>query len=50
MFPNLKRWLQSKGFYSNEEVKQETEAYFEVFDKTYFTKGVYCSWKEYVEQ
>lgn len=40
LFPNLKRWLQGKRFYTNEEVKWETEAYFGDLDKTYYKKGI----------
>ena len=29
LFPNLKRWLASKRFYSNEKVSAETNAYFD---------------------
>lgn len=37
LFPNLKRWLQGKRFYSNEF---ETDAYFESFDIDYYKKGI----------
>lgn len=40
LFPNLKRWLQGKKFYTNEEVEWETDVYFEALDKDYYTKGV----------
>ena len=40
LFPKLKRWLQGKRFYTNEEVILETEAYFAQFDKSYFFKGI----------
>ena len=32
-FPNSKRWLQGQRFSSNEEVKWETDGYFEGLDK-----------------
>lgn len=40
LFPNLKRWLMGKRFTSNEDVKCETDAYFEGLDKSYFMKGI----------
>lgn len=40
LFPNLKKWLGGKRFSSNEEVINETNAYFEEFDKSYFSDGI----------
>lgn len=40
LFPNMKKWLGGKRFTSNEEVITETEAYFEEFDKSYFSDGL----------
>lgn len=40
LFPNLKRFLQGKRFYSNDEVERETNAYFEGLSKSYYTTGI----------
>jgi len=40
LFPNLKKWLGGKRFMSNEEVIDQTKAYFEEFDKSYFLDGL----------
>ena len=40
LFSNLKRWLCGKRFQSNEEVKCETEAYFEGLEKSSYLKGI----------
>lgn len=40
LFPNLKRWLTGKRFYSNEELIAETEAYFGELPKDYFLDGI----------
>ena len=40
LFAELKRMLQGKRFGSNEEVKSETEAYFEAKDKSFHKKGI----------
>lgn len=40
LFPDLKRWLQGKRFYSNEEVEFETDSYFGRFDADYYSKGI----------
>jgi histone-lysine N-methyltransferase SETMAR len=40
LFPNMKKWLGGKRFTSNEEVIDQTEAYFEEFDKSYFLDGL----------
>ena len=40
LFPNMKKWLDRKRFTSNEEVIDQTEAYFEEFDKSYFLDGL----------
>lgn len=40
LFPNLKRWLCGKRFYSNEELEDETNAYFAGLSKEYYSKGI----------
>jgi|SRR5687768_3191449 len=40
LYPNLKRWLQGKRFYTNDEVIFETEGYFAELDKSYYSKGI----------
>lgn len=40
LFPNLKRWLQGKKFGSNEEAEAKIRAYFDEFQKTYFSDGI----------
>jgi len=40
LFPNMKKWLGGKRFTSNEEVIDQTEAYFEEFNKSYFLDGL----------
>lgn len=40
LFPNLKRWLQGKRFASNEEIINETNAYFEELEKPYYLKDI----------
>lgn len=40
LFPNLKRWLQGKKFYSNEEVEWETDAYFHQLTMEYYSGGL----------
>ena len=40
LFVDLKRMLQVKRFGPSEEVISETEAYFEVKDKTFYKKGI----------
>jgi len=40
LFPNMKKWLGGKRFTSNEQVIDQTEAYFEEFDKSYFLDGL----------
>jgi len=40
LFPNIKKWLGGKRFTSNEEVIDQTEAYVEEFDKSYFLDGL----------
>lgn len=40
LFPNLKNWLGGKRFTSNEEAINETNAYFEELDKSYFSGGL----------
>ena len=40
LFADLKKMLQGKRFYSNEEVITETNAYFEAKDKSVYKKGI----------
>jgi histone-lysine N-methyltransferase SETMAR len=40
LFPNLKKWLGGKRFTSNEELITETNAYFDDFDKSYYSDGI----------
>ena len=40
LFADLKKMLQGKRFYSNEEVFTETNAYFEAKDKSFYKKGI----------
>ena len=40
LFPDLKRWLTGKRFYSNGEVIAETNAYFEDMSVDYYEKGI----------
>jgi len=40
LFPNMKKWLAGKRFYSNEEVIAETNAYFTNLDKSYYSEGI----------
>lgn len=40
LFPSLKRWLEGRRFMSNDEVIAEVDAYFEEFDKSYYSKGI----------
>ena len=40
LFADLKKMLQGKRFYSNEEVITETNAYFEAKDKSFYKKGI----------
>ena len=40
LFPNMKIWLGSKIFSSNEEIIAATNEYFEWFDKNYFLEGI----------
>ncbi|EFN75682.1 hypothetical protein EAI_16949, partial [Harpegnathos saltator] len=39
LFPRLKQWLAGKRFYSN-EVKLETNAYFEGLDTEHYKTGI----------
>ena len=38
-FINLKRWLQSQRFSSNEVIKWEIDGYFRGLDKSYYKRG-----------
>jgi [histone H3]-lysine36 N-dimethyltransferase SETMAR len=40
LFPNLKKWLSGQHFFSNEEVIDRTNAYFEDLPKIYFSDGL----------
>lgn len=40
LFPNLKKMLQEKRFYSNEEVEAENIAYFEALPKSFYECGI----------
>uniref|UniRef100_A0A0K2SWW6 Histonelysine Nmethyltransferase SETMARlike [Hydra vulgaris] n=1 Tax=Lepeophtheirus salmonis TaxID=72036 RepID=A0A0K2SWW6_LEPSM len=40
LFPNLKKWLGGKRFYSNEEVIAETNGYFSDLGKSYYSEGI----------
>jgi len=40
LFPNLKKWLAGKRFYSNEEVIAETSGYFSDLDKSYYSERI----------
>ena len=40
LFPNLKKWLGGKRFYSNDEIISQTNTYFEDLEKSYFLEGI----------
>ncbi|QQP55123.1 Putative mariner length, partial [Caligus rogercresseyi] len=40
LFPNLKKWLTGKRFYSNNEIISQTNTYFEDLEKSYFLEGI----------
>lgn len=40
LFPNLKKWLGGKRFGSNDEVINETNAYFDDLPKSHFLEGI----------
>ena len=40
LFPNLKKWLGGKRFYSNDEIVTQTNTYFEDLEKSYFLEGI----------
>ena len=40
LFTDLKKMLQEKRFYSNEEFITETKAYSEAKDKSFYKKGL----------
>ena len=51
LFADLKKMLQGKRFYSNEEVITKTNAYFEAKDKSFYTNGIEIlekRWTDYV--
>ncbi|RLU18396.1 hypothetical protein DMN91_008753 [Ooceraea biroi] len=39
-FPNMKKWLAGRKFYSNEEVIAKTNAYFAELDLSYYSEGI----------
>lgn len=45
LFPNLKKLLGVKRFGSNKEVITETNAYFEIYEKTYYLEVITKFWK-----
>ena len=40
LFPNLKKWLGGRRFYSNDEIISQTNTYFEDLEKSYFLEGI----------
>ena len=40
LFPNIKKWLAGRRFASNAAIISETNAYFEGFEKSYYTEGL----------
>ena len=40
LFPNLKKWLGVKSFYSNDEIISQTNTYFEDLEKFYLLEGI----------
>jgi len=40
LFPNMKKWLAGRRFYSNEEVIAETNAYFADLCQSYYLEGI----------
>ena len=40
LFPNLKKWLGGKTFYSNDEIISQTYTYLEDLEKSYFLEGI----------
>ena len=40
LFPNLKKWLGGKRFYSNDEIISQTNTYSEDLEKSYLLEGV----------
>ena len=40
LFPNTKKWLAGRRFYSNEEVIAETNAYFAELCQSYYSEGI----------
>ena len=44
LFPNLKKWLGGKRFYSNDEIISQTHTYFEDLEKSYFWER-YKNWR-----
>ena len=40
LFPNMKKWLAGRRFYSNEEVIAETNAYFAELCQSSYSEGI----------
>lgn len=40
LFPDMKKWMAGRRFYSNEEVIAETNAYFAELDQSYYSEGI----------
>jgi len=40
LFPNLKKWFGGKRFTTREQLIAETEAYFEVLNKLYYSDSL----------
>ena len=40
LFPNLKKWLGGKRFYSNDEIISQTNTYFEDLEKSFSLEGI----------
>jgi len=40
LFPNMKKWLAGRRFYSNEEVTAETNAYFAELCQSSYSEGI----------
>ena len=40
LFPNLKKWIGGKRFYSNDEIISQTNTYFENVEKSYILEEI----------
>ena len=49
LFADLKKMLQGKKFYSNEEIITETNAYFVAKDKSFYKRGIEMLEKRWTE-